>query len=50
MVHLEEVIITQWCHNELDGRWREYNDTHVRDVSEDELLRQKPYCLFYRRL
>ena len=38
------------CHNELDGRWREYNDTHVREVSEDELLRQRPYCLFYRRL
>jgi len=38
------------CKNELDGKWREYNDTSVRDVSKEELLREKPYCLFYRRL
>jgi ubiquitin C-terminal hydrolase len=37
------------CKNELDGKWRQYNDTNVRDIDEDELLRQKPYCLFYRR-
>jgi ubiquitin carboxyl-terminal hydrolase 8 len=37
------------CKNELDGVWREYNDTTVRVVSENELLTQKPYCLFYRR-
>ena len=37
------------CKNELDGLWREYNDTTVRDVEVSELLRQKPYCLFYRR-
>ena len=37
------------CKNELDGKWREYNDTHVREVTENVLLRQKPYCLFYRR-
>ena len=38
------------CRNELDGQWREYNDTHVKEVSEEHLLREKPYCLFYRRL
>lgn len=38
------------CRNELDGLWREYNDTNVRIVSDSELLKQKPYCLFYRRL
>ncbi len=38
------------CYNELDKTWREYNDTRVRLVEEDELLKQKPYCLFYRRL
>ena len=38
------------CYNELDKTWREYNDTHVREITELELLKQKPYCLFYRRL
>jgi ubiquitin C-terminal hydrolase len=38
------------CYNELDKTWKEYNDTHVRVVEEEELLKQKPYCLFYRRL
>ena len=38
------------CRNELDQAWREYNDTGVRGVDESELLKQKPYCLFYRRL
>jgi ubiquitin carboxyl-terminal hydrolase 8 len=38
------------CHNEKDNKWREYNDTHVREIDESELLKQKPYCLFYRRV
>jgi ubiquitin C-terminal hydrolase len=38
------------CKNELDQVWREYNDTNVREVEESELLREKPYCLFYRRI
>ena len=38
------------CKNELDQVWREYNDTNVREVTESELLKQKPYCLFYRRI
>jgi len=38
------------CRNELDGKWRQYNDTNVSEVDESELLKQKPYCLFYRRL
>ena len=37
------------CYNELDKTWREYNDTNVREVTEEELLREKPYCLFYRQ-
>jgi len=37
------------CQNAVDGMWREYNDTHVREVTESELLEQRPYCLFYRR-
>ena len=38
------------CRNELDQKWREYNDTGVRELDESQLLKQKPYCLFYRRL
>ena len=38
------------CKNELDQTWREYNDTGVREVDEGELLKQLPYCLFYRRI
>lgn len=38
------------CYNELDKTWREYNDTNVREINESELLKQKPYCLFYRRI
>lgn len=37
------------CRNDLDGQWREYNDTNVRTVEESHMLKQKPYCLFYRR-
>ena len=36
--------------NYLDDSWYEYNDTGVREVDESQLLKQKPYCLFYRRL
>jgi ubiquitin C-terminal hydrolase len=38
------------CYNELDKQWRKYNDTYVSDVDESVLLKQKPYCLFYRRV
>ena len=38
------------CRNDLDGQWRVYNDTHVNVVEEDNVLKEKPYCLFYRRL
>ena len=37
------------CRNDLDGQWREYNDTSVRTIEETHMLKQKPYCLFYRR-
>ena len=38
------------CYNELDNSWKQYNDTSVREIDEEELLKQKPYCLFYRRV
>ena len=38
------------CYNELDKTWRTYNDTTVTEISEEMVLKQKPYCLFYRRI
>ena len=38
------------CKNELNSEWNVYNDTNVSPIDETELLKQKPYCLFYRRL
>ena len=38
------------CYNELDKSWHTYNDTSVTTIDESELLKQKPYCLFYRRI
>lgn len=38
------------CRNNLDKSWHTYNDSSVSDVSEKEVLQQKPYCLFYRRV
>ena len=38
------------CKNNLDNSWHTYNDSSVSDVSEKEVLQQKPYCLFYRRV
>jgi len=38
------------CRNELDQKWREYNDTGVSYIDESSLLKQRPYCLFYRRI
>jgi len=37
------------CRNDLDFLWREYNDTHVSLIDEDDVLKKRPYCLFYRR-
>ena len=32
-----------------NGKWYEYNDTIVTEVSEENLITNKAYCLFYRR-
>lgn len=33
-----------------DGKWRQYNDSTVSDISEDKVVSQSAYCLFYERL
>jgi len=37
------------CKNQLKKRWYEYNDTHVREISEDEMKEYSPYIFFYKR-
>ena len=39
-----------YCKNHLDNKWREYNDTHVSELNEINVYKQKPYCLFYKRV
>ena len=31
-----------------DLKWLEYNDTHVTEIREDQVVSQSAYCLFYR--
>jgi len=38
------------CKNQVDERWYEYNDTHVRGISKDEMKEYSPYIFFYKRL
>ena len=33
-----------------DGRWFEFNDERIKEVSEDDALNQKAYLLFYQRV
>ena len=40
-----------YCKNYKDNQWRQYNDTRVSNpLEESEILDQKPYCLFYKRI
>ena len=39
-----------FCKNFKDGQWRQYNDSGVSEhLSDEKILNQKPYCLFYKR-
>ena len=38
------------CKNHLDDTWYEYNDTHVKPISEDTLHQSSPYIFFYKRV
>ena len=31
------------------GKWHEYNDSNVREISEGDLINPKAYCFFYRK-
>lgn len=30
--------------------WKVFNDSSVSDISESDMMQQKPYCLFYKRI
>ena len=36
--------------NFLDSKWRKYNDTHVSEIKESEVLKYVPYLFFYKRV
>lgn len=33
-----------------DGKWRQYNDSHVSDISDDKVITKDAYCLAYERI
>jgi len=37
-----------YCKN-LNGKWYNYNDSSVREISESSVLTSSAYCLFYRK-
>jgi len=32
-----------------NGKWYEFNDTHVKEISESEVISNRSYCFFYRK-
>ena len=50
VTNLKKVLDYAVCKNNLDSQWREYNDTHVSELQEDDVYNKKPYCLFYKRV
>ena len=37
------------CRHNKDGVWRCYNDSTVREYTDDKLYSESPYCFFYQR-
>lgn len=35
------------CFNKNDNQWYEYNDLNVTKITDDNILNDNPYCLFY---
>ena len=31
-------------------KWICYNDTHVSEMNENNVMKNTPYCLFYKRV
>lgn len=39
-----------YCKNNADNLWHEYNDSHVKELKEEDVYNETPYCLFYQRV
>ena len=37
------------CKNQLDKKWREYNDSSVSMINDENVLSYNPYLLIYKR-
>lgn len=35
---------------DTDGKWRQYNDSSVSEISEERVITKDAYCLFYERV
>ena len=38
-----------YCKNQ-NGKWYEFNDSNVKEISDDKLVTNNAYCLFYRKI
>jgi len=38
-----------YCKNQ-NGKWYEYNDSNVKEISDDNLITNNAYCLFYKKI
>ena len=38
------------CYNQLDNKWRCYNDDQVSEIDDNHHLKQNAYCLFYKKI
>ena len=36
--------------NTNDNKWKVFNDSNVFDIDFSDMMQQKPYCLFYKRI
>ena len=36
--------------NDGENKWKVFNDSSVFNISESDMMSQKPYCLFYKRI
>ena len=36
--------------NMNNNKWKVFNDSNVFDIDFSDMMQQKPYCLFYKRI
>ena len=36
--------------NKEGNKWKVFNDSNVFDIDFSDMMQQKPYCLFYKRI